>query len=522
MNDECEKMRMRIEDSIGRTLGGEEQSEIDLHCSICESCEKYRERLMDDHARLDLFAGRLSPSELRAEERVIASLQAEIPEHGRWQGFRGTFARAPRVVQIAAAATAVIAVIAGIDLLRGVRNGPIPAFAAVIEKMGKVESVIYEDRRWSLGQWTTTQIGRDRSFHRSDYPDSTYISCFKGSTRGSLILYPATKRAVLWWGTSWPGIPETNPAQNLASMHKRLNFSFVRRARYEGRNAALYEGRERHYKTIRVKMSTWVDLDTELPFRIETYRDDSAAMYPYGLDVSDFLPPGLARSAAAGWTELRPGEPVRIWENFRWNVRDTSYFSMTPPPGYAVTKIDTFNDPYYWDEEKVAEAIAAEMPGNAQGIADAFSVWVSLSGGAFPGHIRDLGDSSKVRSFLISKHDKGGIPGDEFRAAIKEARQLEQGLECVQYYEREGALHYLGGGVVLGDSTRVVCWGKEPETILLKYVSYGRGSGSSDSTTVVRWKREPNDYLKHGRPYWIIYADLHGVTSLKSPKIPKK
>jgi len=217
----------------------------------------------------------------------------------------------------------------------------------------------------------------------------------------------------------------------------------------------------------------------------------------YGFDVSDFLPAGSARSAAAGWTELEPGEPNSIYDDFRWNARvDTSYFSLTPPSGYAVTTIDQRSDPDSLEQhqKKMLEELRKEAPYEPQEFARALSVWVSLSGGAFPDDVRDMVDSSKVKPMLVTKYDKDGAPGDEFRAAFHDAYQLNSGFGCVLSYIENGTFHYFGKGLVFGDSTRILCWGELT----------GFGLSLRDN------------------PYWIVYADLRCVPSDTPPIIDGK
>jgi len=107
MNDRCEEIRERIEDSIGREQGADEKTALDLHCSTCKACAEYRERLIGDHLRLERFAERLSQSELRAEARSIAMLPAETPTGGRRQRFRGILAGSGWLIRVAAAAAVI-------------------------------------------------------------------------------------------------------------------------------------------------------------------------------------------------------------------------------------------------------------------------------------------------------------------------------------------------------------------------------------------------------------------------------
>jgi hypothetical protein len=254
-----------------------------------------------------------------------------------------------------------------------------------------------------------------------------------------------------------------------------------------GKNAAVYESRTgKNYRWV-----TWVDLDTGLPFRIEIYNPDfanSGKSYSYGLTLSDFLPADSTRAAAAGWTDLRPDEPAII-EDLTWNVPlDTSYFSLTPPAGYAVTESDSGIGFFTMSAiEQGREGI----PFAVSEITRAFSVWLSLSGGLFPDNLDNLGDSSKVRPLFTARYKKGESPGDEFRAAIMDAWRLDRGLHILRSYDKAGSLHYSGTGVTFGDSTKIVCWAK----------LYGR----------------ERKLYKH--PYWAIYADLHAKQFLTPPKI---
>jgi hypothetical protein len=491
MKDRCEGIRERMEYSVGRALGTDEQAALDLHCAECESCNEYRKRLIDDHSRLDRFAALHSPSELRAEERVIAALPAEVPVPARRGGIQCVIPRVPRAVCIAAAVTATIVVILGIDLLRGIHYGPVPAFASVVERMEQVENVIHRERSWQLGKWTTVQRGEDRlGFGRVEYADSTHIYSDRGPMQIVLRLYPSTKRAVVV-RTTFPQrmYRETNPVKRMASWHKRDGFSFVRKERYEGKNAAVYESwTGKHFK-----WTTWVDLKTELPFRMEIVRNDTAELggsYLYGLDVSDFMPAGSPRSAAAGWTDLAPGEAAMIFDNFQWNVQlDTLYFSLTPPPGYAVTTIDSV-----FDKQLLMKQAAEGTSGMGSDIARTFAVWISLSGGAFPDNIQELADSTRIKLLLVAKHNKDGKPGDEFRAAIQDAFQIHHSFINIEHMLEKDTFHYLGKGATFGDSTRIVCWGEE----------------SGDF----------REFFKN--PYWIIYADLRCVPSKTPPMIPEK
>jgi hypothetical protein len=533
MNDRCEHIRERIEDSIGRALGADEQAALDLHCAECESCREYRKGLIADHSRLDAFAALHSTSEARFEERLIEMLPAETPARAQRSGFCGAFARVPRAVRIAAAVTAAIVVILGIDLLRGIHYGPVPAFASVMERMEKAETVTFRDREWYLGEWHTIKWGFSRSCSRVERAymitishDQVQDTTMEVAYDTTLVLYPALKRGAinriavvplrksqLWKGLSQPrstgekalsqrykarmdSLMRRSNVEGFASWYKRDGFSFVRRERREGRNAAVYQSIGRNHTS----WTWWVDEETLLPFRFEIVRPRKDL---HGLQLSDFLPPGSSPSAAAGWTALGPGEPSAIYDEFQWNTKlDTSYFSLTPPSGYTIVQV--VDSATREESRKLAMlnghgvywggAVGSCVPYGASALAKGLSMWASLSGGALPDELRYLGDSTRVKPLLVAKHNKGGVPGDELRAAISDASELEQAFEQAQYGQKEGNLHYVGRGIASGDSTRVVCWGK------LRDID-----------------RESCSYA-----YWIMYADFHCVPSMTRPKIREK
>jgi len=136
MND-CKTMRAMIEESIGRSLAAHEQKELERHLAACGSCRAYREALLRDDSLLDEYASCHTDSVRSVEEKAAGARPAGIATAPRRLTFSETLTRIPRVVRIAGAAAAALAIIAGIDFLRGYRDGTVPAYATVLEKMEK-------------------------------------------------------------------------------------------------------------------------------------------------------------------------------------------------------------------------------------------------------------------------------------------------------------------------------------------------------------------------------------------------
>ncbi len=501
-------MRLRIEESIGRPLPPDEREMLERHLAHCGSCRGYREALLRDDSLLDEYASRHTESVGRVEEEAARARAAGIVTAPRRPTVSQRLARIPRFARVAAAVAAALAIVATVDFIRGAYYGPIPAFAAVLEKAGKAENVTRRVRTWALGEWRTRTYVINRSHgSRIDWGDSVLVTN-KEKPFHSLMLYPARKEFTSWQasvaGPSFDTGLDENPVERLATWHKKWNFAFVRRARYHGKSVAIYEGGPFPQRS-KVKFSTWVDLHTELPVRVEItnslprYSADSSL---YDLRLADFLPPGSPRAKHTGWVDFREGEPAVIEDNFEWNAPlDTSLLSLDPPPGYTAKSIRKV---YYADFGELARTF---IPAEADMIRAALTEWISLCGNTFPADLNVFADVDKMKPRLVAKYNGNGVPGDEYRAAIHGAGRLKFGAVAVENLERSKEHPYAGRRGATGDTSRAI-----PE---FSYV--GAGCAFGDSTKPIFWLRRDKD-----ESYWIIYADLHMVPSETSPRMRQK
>jgi hypothetical protein len=500
MNSGCSEMRRRIERSIGCPLEPAELEKLERHCAACESCRAYRERLIEDDSRLAEFAAPRDESIGRVRDRAIERVRAaERPPARR---FGSIFARVPRYAAIAAgAAAAVVVAFAAIDLIRGAANGPVPAFAAVLEKMMETRNVEYRIVRWRLGEWTTQrELKTSSGLLRIDYGDSIVAYVRPGhNARDEYHIFPKEKRAIITrLSCSSCGPPRTydpahraaigkkwNPVAHLAAWHKTKGFVFVRKERRDGRSTAVYELTTGSRGERSIRTTAWVDLETQLPLRIEIADPrpgPESDSHPYGLRLSDFR---TESSPPASWIDLGPEEPCSIWDEFRWNaLSDTSLGGVIPLAGYDVDTIS-----YDWDS---CSAMTANV---AHNVVWQLSKLLVLTGNVFPDDFRDFADSTKVKQLLLAKFRRGGDPAVEFRSACEAARLLESPLYSRKQQERiHIETHYTGKGAVLGDSGRIVYWIKD--------------------------KVEPKCAGKSSiGPYYLIYGDLRIVPSPTPPKI---
>jgi hypothetical protein len=417
------------------------------------------------------------------------------------------FSRVPRAARIAAAAAAAIAIIVAVDFLRGAYFGPIPAFAAVLEIAKKAENVTFRQRTWHNGEWRTEERSFNRSgAHRIDYGDSILVVSRNDSL--SLRLYPAKKLAVMRQSAIRPrftsGPDKDNPVERIATWHKKRGYTFVRRERHEGKNVAIFEStfesefekskaakyprmRALH-REIRGKTIVWVDVDTSLPVRSDIINSSprwTAESGPYGLQLRDFMPPAAQIDKATGWVELRDGEPRIIWDNFKWDASvDTSLFGLNPPADYSIRRIP---DTMVSDEKTFFQRLT---PGVIYDIREGLAEWAPLFDNTFPDSLRDMADVDRIRPRLIARYNGDGVPGDEYRSAIRAAWKLENVAKPVHPWNdlktgRDATyVTYVGKGCAFGDSTKAICW--------------------------MRWGDKDS-------PYWIIYADLHMIRSDAPP-----
>ena len=512
MNADCMEMRRRIEISIGNALEPDERDEIERHCTACESCRMYRERLLGDHSRLAEFAAPCVESIGRVQERAIERVRAaEWAPRGR---AGRVVARIPRVAAFAAAAAAtVIVAFVAIDIIRGGHNGPVPAFAAVQEKMQSVENVMYRVHTWKLGQWKTREEGIAKPRRsRKDFGDKiNVVDIYRGGC-AILVLYPAEKRAVTT-RAEYPAeqydafdrrVP--NPVDYLATWYKAKDFSFIRKERLNGKATAVYDTytKARNKKTKR-RMTAWIDLDTELPVRFEmvgsrrNYPDPDSEHYQ-GLRLSDFQTEDSKRGS---WIDVKEGEPVCILDNFRWGASvDTSCFSTVPPAGYRVEtrSFDSFKMAVLGSgmEENIGTVDTCKTEGRAtsETAVKKLSTWLSISGNVFPGDLQDLNDSTKVNKLLIAKYRRGGDPAEEFRAALstmEELGRINTPSRRMIWVHENIDIQYAGKGLSFGDSQRIVCWLKDGN----KLPCPDKGAEG---------------------PYYFIYGDLHIAASPTPPK----
>lgn len=180
-----------------------------------------------------------------------------------------------------------------------------------------------------------------------------------------------------------------------------------------GRTVAVYRVRQ-----AKGAMRIWVDPRDNLPVRIE------------------------ATSSAGG------GAITMILEDLRWNLPIAeSVFRLEIPPGYTLVRPEA---------EASEEAMVEALRGCAE-----------RSDGRFPAAF----DRNTVSELLLrgvpqtetTNQEERILIMPEWDAASKEfARLCARGLAFVEQVNADGSWRYAGGGVRLGDRSKVLCWWRSP------------------------------------------------------------
>jgi hypothetical protein len=454
MNGECERIRERIAESVTTELAAAQRDEIERHIERCNDCRKYMEELIGDDGRLNGFVKSLESSVVGIERNIMGRISAlsleEKPMAAPPIGESGAAPRSTffgaRMFKYAAAAVIAIGLIWGAFYVSGFYHGSSPAFASVLENIQKAHSVTYRESYSVEGtqpfaaEKMVTQAGKVRSV--LPHGDVIIYDYQNGRT---LHLMQRIKRAEL---TRRIGEPESavdfNYLEWMLQLHKKSG-SFQGRERLDGKEAYVFLIKEGEFS----KRTVWVDVETELPMRIELvslpHPDEDIVVPEIHLSTLDFGGDGaVSRSIIISDSGGIQKKSTIVFDNFRWNVDlDQSLFRMEPPEDYAL-------------EERTLDV----SDRGEKDLIDALSLWASMSYEKFPMDINDLSDPGTLKPLLVRAFDKDGDPAKELDLALEAANRLLKGLMFVQGMKLEGSWHYSGAGVGLGDAKAPVCWWK--------------------------------------------------------------
>ncbi|MCP4612462.1 MAG: outer membrane lipoprotein-sorting protein [Planctomycetes bacterium] len=352
------------------------------------------------------------------------------------------------ITKISAAAMVFVAVILGLNSIPGSKSNQL--FANVMNNVLKANSVSY---KWTIqkndqkSEYTcmindlyvkrTVVGGRDIQLH--DFKTGSHLHLFAGGPGGKACYAELTRKignnkskhpfAYLDW---------------ISKMHK-IDAQYVGTEEFEGLQYKMYS-RKFPYEETKI----WVDLDTDLPFRIviESYPNKEKNIKPLRvvLRESDFggsdeyTRSATVRGGKSNGIQKRKTE---IYSDFQWNVElEDSLFSMEAPDNYTVK------------EKRVDDARQA----GRNWIVEALSFWTEMSDGQFPDDILDMAKQEKVVPLLIKKFDKNGDPREEMDRACEQMVALLQSVEFAMHSIGEDNWSYQGKGIKFGASDTPICW----------------------------------------------------------------
>ncbi len=138
MQNDCKNIQEQIAELVSGVLPAELAVELTTHISTCAACRAYLEALQADDKLLGKFAEAMQPMVARLESRVIEAIaDARSGDSGGRASVLATILKS-RAAKFAAAAVIVVTV--ALMMRRG--NSPLdmatPAFAEMVEAMGKV------------------------------------------------------------------------------------------------------------------------------------------------------------------------------------------------------------------------------------------------------------------------------------------------------------------------------------------------------------------------------------------------
>jgi outer membrane lipoprotein-sorting protein len=377
----------------------------------------------------------------------------------------------PRIAAFTAAAAVIVALLWGLSHFSGVFQGT-PAFADVVAKMNKAETVTYRElyKVEGMGTFTTENMAMDTGLLRMSTKTGVCVIDFnKGIT---LQMNPSAKKAFVSREVGRSrGRGLVNCVDWIATLQNDRSGKFIGREKIDGGETNVFLVTMGEFTTIRV----WTDLKTSLPIKIVWTSKHNprldVTVPKMTLYESDFGgEKDVSRTIVLSSTDGLQENSEQVYEDFKWNEKlDPVLFSTTPPKDYTVRE----------SQLDVSDKGEKEL-------VDALSTWAKMSQNIFPSIIADLNAADKVRPMLIKKYDGNGDPSKEFNEAMGEAHLLLKGLDFSQSMKAGGDWHYAGAGVKLGDKKTPVCW----------------------------WKREG------AQKYRILYGDLR-VVDIDEADLPK-
>ncbi|MFA6132979.1 MAG: hypothetical protein WC869_03050 [Phycisphaerae bacterium] len=317
-------------------------------------------------------------------------------------------------VSVGSVAVASLLALAGWWLFVGSVGTASAGFAEVIRHVNRARTVMYDlvvqlpGRSESQATVLEAESGRSRK----TWSDGR-VHIVNLLEQRFLTLSPVKKEARL---SSAQGKASGDPLDKLRATKESAG-QYLGRDVLNGKEVDLY-----FVPTPGGKFKVWVDPQPELPIQIE-----------------------MEISSESG------GKGVMRLLNMRWNQPiDDSQFSLTPPNGYCLKRLDG--------------------PAHESDLVDLLEICAGLGDGKFPASL----DVPTIITLASGHNDQNALytaeAGDThgFLSAdegVKEImRDCLRGLAFVTQLAMKDAWHYVGNGVRYGDANSLVCWWVLPDS----------------------------------------------------------
>jgi len=138
MQDDCKNIQEQIAELVSGVLSAERAAELRAHIRACAVCRAYLEALQADDKLLGKFAEAMQPTITRLESRVIEAIADSRSGKSAGRVSVWTTILKSRAAKFAAAAVVILALALVIERSNRRLDVTAPAFAEMVEAMGKV------------------------------------------------------------------------------------------------------------------------------------------------------------------------------------------------------------------------------------------------------------------------------------------------------------------------------------------------------------------------------------------------
>jgi len=301
MTDECPKIQDQITEWINGILPAEQIRTVEDHLLTCPDCQGYRDALEHDGQMLSDYVQSVDELVARLEDRVLEKLKVEPeqPKPSIWSTIMSN-----RFTQFAAAAVIAIVGIAGLYyfFFTSTESGPGVAWGTVFEKVSKVTTYVNrlkmtvtgaseEPREIEFVMYRSTEFGiRRDTYLKGELFTQMYVG---SESRQGCEVIPSQKKYLraVWTDEQLKEMREKNDPRKIAEEFSKFSYKEIGRKTINNIECEGIEITDPGFGKMMFENATgrfWVDIDNELPVRIEIEGDSSGGKIHTRLVMDEF------------------------------------------------------------------------------------------------------------------------------------------------------------------------------------------------------------------------------------------